>query len=390
MAKDKQETFGVILHPSEVIWFPDTNASRLSGDYGNPAKMKELQDAMIQYGWLEDDNGMIRVRKIPDQYVERAKAQRISQWEALKTNAKLNPDKAIDLVVFEEIYVKDGELRPVKYLGISGNRRGRVFLDAMIGRRKLGNPVSERVPAMVEHYDNELSFLKSQGRENEQKTLGAYPPGLLDKILLGKQMVELGSNQSDLRDVFKDGTGQKIWGIVQLNRLWPNVRIIERMSMKPGTETEPNPEYIHAPSVKFNLLPMLITRSDSVKLKAHNEKLEADGSPTIPAVTEAEIAQFFAAPKEQGNTQKVMPGDKIREWNKNSTIDVFKDVLTGIEKVETGHCAVYVQGNNPVYLNAFTKLIKEGRAEDIGKLAVKLATASDPMPVIESIRTINS
>lgn len=376
----KPQTFGIIIHPSEVISFKDMNLARLSGDYGD---IKELVDGLYSYGWLQDDNGLIRVRKLPASLKERAYTARLQEWENYKTEAKLDPQKSTALVVFEEIYVKNGELKPVNYLAVTGNRRLTAFMPANIKRRLSSTadkplPLIDTIPVMVLADMTDAQLLKSQIEENILKMRGARKPSDVDNLLAAKALIEQGYNQSDLRQIFKDGMGQKYYGIVTLNRMWPNLRIIARMCQSPGTNDAPNPEYINLASVSHAPLANLILRSDPVRLEEKNRKLEIDGQSPMIAATEETIANFFAAPNANAPV-KVMDGKKIRDWSENTSVDVVKDTLVGIVNASNATAAWMTEGSNPLCLNATAKILKHHLSghETFAKFAVAFASADD-------------
>lgn len=66
-------------------------------------------------------------------------------------------------------------------------------------------------------------------RENEGKTDGAKKLTEKDRFLAGGKLFASGNRQAEFRRVFKDGTGQKIYGVYQTDTIYPAVDLKNRV-----------------------------------------------------------------------------------------------------------------------------------------------------------------
>ena len=342
MAKAKM--LSQVIHPSQIIWFRDTNLARKTGDYGN---LDSLKESLVNTGWQLTGDGTIECEKLPEHLKARAFDERSSRWLELQTQAKVDPKKLVDLSVFEELYTKNGKIVEPEYLGISGNRRSEVFFDAMVIRRSAQQPISDEIPVMVKHYDSPLDRLSEQMRENEWKLVGFKQPSPVDKLLAAKEAIELGASQARVRELFKDGMGIKLWWIVELNARFPELRIVERMQLDPK-----DPEFVNVQSAKFDDLQKLGLRSNPEALAAHNgkirEKMEISGSSEeeilskqSAPISASEVDSYFRGKREGGNADKIMKKETIENLSKNSPSSVARDCFKSVMTNNTDHMRVH-------------------------------------------------
>ena len=362
----KQKALSVIVHIASVVWFRDLNRARPTGDYG---KAEELRDSMTARGWVVDEDGTVKVKKATDAHKARAFKERTEKWEGLKAIAAADSTKLIELATFEHIYVEGGKIRPVEYVGITGNRRDSVYLAAMAARKRENLEITTEIPVIVREYATPLAELAEQIGENELKSLGFNPTTAVDKLLAAKQAVELGATQSDLRTVFKDGIGQKLWGVIQLNSRFPELGIIDRMKKKPDEDG-----YIRLESVKTADLPTMVLRSDPKALAEKNEKNVIQGKEPIKPATVDDVARFFALPqKGAGNEPKVMKGDSIRGLAENFPIMPLRAMAKAVANNNTDGLKIYQAA--ALGFNLLDSLLTEGDYPPMELLLVRITQA---------------
>lgn len=369
MAKQvAQRTLSIIIHVGSVIWFKDLNRARPNGHYGDN---KELLTSMTTRGWVCDEDGTIKAEKISDSLRERAIKELTELWESYKSLAKTDSTKLVDLNVFEEVHVENGKIRVPEFVGVTGNRRDSVFLQAMIARRKENLPITVDVPVIIRHYNSPLERLIDQVGENELKSLGFNPTTDVDKLIAAKEAVEMGAIQSDLRKVFKDGTGQKLWGVIRLNALYPELRIIERMRLKTD-----DPAYIKLAGVPTKDLPTLVLRSEPSELAAKNNSLALAGKAQLTAATQDEVAAFFAGSTvSDGRNDKVMKGDNIRSLAGNFPCAPVRAMANAIALNQTDALKKYQ--TNALGFNLLDELIDSGDYPPVEFLLVKIHSMKD-------------
>lgn len=376
MAKKVDNTLAIKVPASSVVWFREFNEARLTRDYG---KVEELKNSFILHGWKLDDNGIIKVEEIKPDLQERAMKERMEQWDALKSAAKLGSEKLVDLVTFEELYTHGGKLKPIEYLGVSANRRSEVFFPAMVERKKQNLPISMEIPVMVRHYANAAERLDDQIDENELKTAGFLEMSDVDRLLAAQRRVQLGAIQSDLRRVFKDGMGQKLWGLLELNRLWPTIGIVSRCQLPPTDKS-----YIRLAAVKFKDLPTLVQRSDPAELEKKNKQLRTAGkAPLLPA-TEEEIREYFATVEDNtGNAQKVMKGENIRGLVTRCPAKPLAAMAQAIAENNEDLIKTYIVCD--VSLNCVDEIIKAGDEPALQPLLVHIVATKDRQALLKEL-----
>lgn len=363
MAKQNVRTLSQIVPVASVAWFKDTNRARPTGDYG---KLDQLRNSMVERGWLMDDNGTLKVEVMPDPLKDRAEKERKDRWDTLKAAASADSNKLVDLKTFEEIYTDGkGKLLPVEYLGISGNRRSEVFFPAMVERKKENQDLTKEIPVIVCTFTNAVDRLKAQIDENEMKALGFMDMTDVDRLLSAKELVELGATQADLRRAFKDGTGQKLWGVITLDKRFPALGIISRMRKGPEEEG-----FIRLSSVKFSDLPTLVLRTDPKALAEKNQQLKTGGKEEIKPAVEADIEAYFSGPKPEGNKDKIMKRENIEQMGESSV-----KPLALVAKAIIGNNTDVVKHYLPFALgfNAFDDLILAGDGPFAEMILTRLA-----------------
>lgn len=304
------KTLSELVKLHRVVWFKDWNAARPSGDYG---KLDDLRKSFEIHGWMQTGDGTVDVEKLPEHLKERAVKERQEWWDTLKGEAKTGgQDATTALATFEEIYVEKGKLLPIDLIGDTGNRRSQAFFAAMVERKKNKLPVSTEIPVVIKVFEDDLARLEAQILENEGKNIGFMEMSPSDKLRAAKKAVEFGASQSRLRQTFKDGTGQKLWATLLLDKRFPELRLFERMCKHPDDE-----EYIKFGGQSTGDLNALVLRTDPKELAEKNAKLQTQGRGTLAPADQAEIERFFGTAKSTRNEKKIMVRDTIKGLSEN-------------------------------------------------------------------------
>lgn len=352
MAKKSQD-FASIVHISQIVWFRDHNDARPTGNYG---KFDDLKSSFIERGWLKDNNGMVAVESASAEDKERGLRERQQQWDALKAASKQDAAKLIDLAAWEEIWVSGGKLRGIDYVGISGNRRSEAYFPAMVERRKGNLPITTEVPALVYNNLSPLERLEVQIDENEMKAWGFQDMSDVDRLLSANKAVELGANQTQLRRTFKDGTGQKLWAVIRLDKRFPNIGIIRRCTLEPQ-----DPAWVNLRGMKYHPdLASLLLRTDPEALAEKNQKQLLQGLEPIAPATEDDVTAYVGGKKtdDNGNKPKVMKGDNIRGLADSFPALPLRAMAAAIANSQVDGLKIY-QAAAPGF-NALDTVIKSG------------------------------
>jgi hypothetical protein len=227
---------------AEIVYIAQHNFSRMTGNFFRDENDQKNLITKLFTGW-DDTLGHLKVRELTKEEVEIAILLRESEWEVLKKEtqdfsitffgdeAKTTVTPSEKLRIFEQMYTKNGKVIKPKYEGIYGFRRNSVITLVNTFRFKKALPLIENVPCSVVSYDNPkgLDRIADCIRENEGKLEGAKVIDDKDYARAGYEMFNLGANESKFRQVFKAGSGQKFYKICQLNKKYPDLKIIENI-----------------------------------------------------------------------------------------------------------------------------------------------------------------
>lgn len=254
-------TAAMAVPVSALYWKESRNFSREKPSTERPKLIKLLTN-----GW-NFVLGAVPVQRIEEvskkdgvDYVDERVKDLQAQWENLKKDR--TPDGALRCQVFEEIYVKDGKIIAPQFMPNACFQRGLVFFDAMVRCRAMAGKegpdgtdgeLRTMIPIMERTYESEADRLKEQVEENELKTEGAQPISDRDRIRTARKFVQLGKNQIFLRRCFKDTTGQKLWGVCQVDLLYPNAHLFDRLMLD-----EKDPDHVPYGPLKVTELNTMI------------------------------------------------------------------------------------------------------------------------------------
>lgn len=310
------------------------------------------------------------VGPITAEQVKDAVTERTNQWLALQNALKLSgsPENAARLAAFEFFYteeVKGGKRTIVKpeNLGCTGNRRSACIFEAAVQRLLLtlkgGNELFPKdveinkhpekvlkgldIYALFEQFKDDDARHIRQIAENTAKTEGFKELSPIEVLLQLRDGVETGRiNQNAIRNMYKAGTGQKMYGILMLNGRFPKLRILERL-MLPAANAD------HIPWVKLPQgggedglkmgFPTVLRRTNRIDLDAWNDKMrKEDPNKVKTLMTEADVETQLQVWKkgEAGNEQKMMEKSMIKTIQSASAVkivrDLFEDVLLNEKK----------------------------------------------------------
>lgn len=374
------QTLAQVVPFASVVWFKEFNLARPTGFYGTEADQRETYQSLEDQDWLIDDNGIVKVEIIADTLKARAVKEREEQWAELKEAIKTDASRLVELKVFEEMYTEKGKVVPPDYLGLSANRRGSLIFRAKCARRKLNLPVDNRLPVMLMHFDSPFERLEAQLKENIDKTRGLLEMSVADSLLAARKCIQLGGREADLVRIFKRGMSQKLWGVVRLDTLYPNLHIVDRMCLPPT-------EAGHIGwGVDKEDLRIFAVRSDPVLLESHNNKLVTQGKDPIKPASEEEVSRYFDRPKENSqaaNQVKIMSKETIGGLATNFPAMPIRAAFKAVAANNSDGLAPYMVFSTA--LNALDKLIEQGDGPRITTVLEKLARATgDLRAVMES------
>jgi hypothetical protein len=359
----KASEFGSLVHFGRIMWDKRWNFARDGQEYGDA---KDLKASITTHGWSQTPDGTIEIEPIKEapepvntdvklaDLVKEEEKRRKEWHDSLKILAKTSKDKEKELEVFERVYCQDGKLEKIEYIGTSGNRRASVYFVSMLARANMNppQPVTDMIPCIVRHYENARQRLETQIEENDRKTTGFLEMSNTARLKAAKWLVGRGATQSDLRKTFRDGNGQKLWGVLQLNAMWPEVKIYERMLKDPN-----DPDHIKFGSQSTGDLTLYMDRSDPKRLAERNAIERKNGRQEMAPATAEEIDTFFRTAKST-NKDKVMDGETIRTLASHCPVLIIRDAFKGAAEKDKDRFTHYEAFEKE--LNAIHTLIKDG------------------------------
>jgi hypothetical protein len=378
----KNEGVSQVVSVASVFHHREFNGARLSGDYGNT---KEAISSLTKNGWWFTGDGTIEVEKISDVWKERAVKELTAKWESLKNAAVADAKSAPALHVFETIQTRKGKLIVPDYMAVSGNRRLTSLPEANVNRYVASKPdnvipLITEVLVIVQSFASDKDRLVAQILENEGKTQGFAGTSNKDKIMGAKRILEYGGLQADIRKAYKDGMGQKLYGILVLATRFPDLDIVNRLiELKPE-----DPRFVRFEGIKFSDLPKLVLRSDSDALGKENAKLRTSGKETMRALSSEDLEQFLQDGKTGVNDPKIMKKENIVALSTQNPNTAVQDVAKSIVNNNQDTLSKYVA--NAVAYNALGSLIDQGVGPDLESILVSLTKAQDLAVAVKSAK----
>lgn len=336
-----------------VVWFPDLNGSRPSGNYGTEAEMKNTLNVLTDQDWVLDIRGIIKAEELTDELVERAIKERQIEWDYWKSQAKLDANQfAVFLQVWEELYTVGGKkLLVPELLGIDGNRRGQLAFKAKVARRIAKQSVGTELNVQICTFENPLQRLLMQVADNDQAASGKLEISNVDRILAAQKVFKMGGIEADLSKSFKRGMAQKLWTIVQLDNQHPQIEIVRRMALPPEHE-----DFISWGVDKEDMRNLAL-RSNPEALTKKNDQLVTAGKAALTVATPTEVEAYFRSPKANGaNKPKIMERKYIEGMASNHGITIVKEAARAVMTNNQDLVAGYLQ--YPILINGVSELTK--------------------------------
>ncbi len=376
----------MMVKVSDVFHHPEYNVARLSGDSVTEGKKKELTAALIREGWRMNGDGVLEVTKITDSWKERAVQELTKQWEDLKAQSEKDSEALAKLKCFEVNRVKSGKIIVPKYMGVSGNCRNSVLLDANVARYTAKPtpehpdplPLITEYPVIVREFENEKERAIAQALENMGKLEGFSKPSEKDQLRCANFIMQNGGSQSDLRRAFTDTTGQKLFGIITLNNRFPEVQLLDRIINRDPAD----PTFIRYGGIKGSDLPRLVMRSDSRALEEHNRKQEVNGNELVRPLDRAGLENFLGTPKV--NDPKIMKKDNIANLQTQNSNRIVQATAKSIIENNVDPLAKYI-AHAAVY-NAVETLCDMNVGPDLDAVLTALTKSTDVGASIKQLK----
>ena len=136
-----------------------------------------------------------------------------------------------------------------------------------------------------------------------------------------------GGFERDIRNKFDDLQGMKLYGIIELNRRFPKMELIKRL-----TELDPSDSrFLKYSDIRAANIPNLLMRSDPSRLEEENRKRKNRDLEQYSPLTLEHLEAFCSPPKvnKRMNCVKMMSRSKIMELNE-VPIEIIRDTVSAI------------------------------------------------------------
>lgn len=374
MTSKKPAIASVFVRFAECFSVLGLNAGRPTENYGDKNQKKDLLLSLASFCWRDDTNSLALVDNVSNTWtvtkkdedgkevVEQVKLkdlaakemeQRSTDWTYKKEQAVRSTKEAdkVALKAFEALFVENGKLIPIKYIVVTGNRRWSMYLEAMEMRLQLIDPhtitpsdpkgrtytdISDQIPVQIKDFSDELTRIRQQIAENEDKTQGYLPPSPVDQLVQARRIMRLGGTQQKLRDTFKPGVGDKLYHIIRYDAKYPHLRIIERMLQSPDTDG-----YIPVSAIRYQDLQTMHQTETEVDLAKYNAKKKGAAEPVKRISDEREVKKYFEGGyKIESKKQALRVKDKnalisARETSKNRSQRLVLEWVTDVDAPAT-------------------------------------------------------
>jgi len=311
---DSSSTNLPMMQLARVHAFSADNVSRVGNPFADANDRKQLAGALID-GW-NPNLGLIGIYKLSKEQ----SAQGVKERETIHAGLKAATDdvavahegkqitvSASDcLREWEDLFCNaKGKVKSPEYGQVFGFRRMLLLPEVNAVRRKLGLTAIAEIPYLLKTYENELERFEDCIVENTHKNYGTRALSNVDRVSAAQKMFFEGCTQSRMRYVFKDGTGQKLYALCQLDRNHNSLKVIERVVKG---------------ELDFGPL-------DKEKMR----KLQEEGAEAKA------VDAYLKNPKEKKNEQKMAAKSKIVTCAKQFPIKLVAQVLTAVleDKLES-------------------------------------------------------
>lgn len=341
MAKNKTHesvTVLVALWQIGVLWAK--NFSRQATPFNpNAPKTKDLIESINRHG-IQDDRPVVVVKATEDEVNEMvAERQTILQNMLAIFQDKPTKENEHALKVRQHLWLDEkGLVRRPLYRVVSGNTRVSATPFALVKRaiedgtfeyeRVIGEP---KWAAKIYDSLTQSELVQLQALENELNKTGTTEPSIEDKYLNVLTMVGLGCSESDVRKIYKDGTGRRLYYAAVLTNRFPGLQFRERFLSSDE-------------SFMFNLSKIhhsddrpVVVRTDKDLLEKENTKLLAAGSPLWNPMTEADVFEWMEAKMGRRATEgakkgpsKMLDKTKIQNVAANSPNAIVKAAMSAV------------------------------------------------------------
>lgn len=301
-----------------IIVDPHNNYRSLEGDLmvsQNEAKDNEIAFSLARQGWWHYKRAIIVDATQVE--IDAEIARRQAKWDNLKGLAPESKDHHADLVVFEKMYTRNGKLMTPKFSNVTAFRRftalpvanrfriqGKARKDDKTEQPVVLEPITE-IPVEYRVFARMAEQVEAQMLENGDDT-GRLPPTQEETLLGLQRLFEFTESPTKFQGVLNGSwsLAQKYLGILQCNRDFPYLRLLERVTSKPNS-----PDHIPLKSVKKEVV-----------------RKVGNGSEPVDTLTD-HIKELTGEKPKADDKPKPIPQDTMKTMGNNAKNLVVRDMM---------------------------------------------------------------
>jgi hypothetical protein len=352
-------------------------------DYlGNATKVNELVESLVNKGFLAEKPVHIYPVKSDlgdfEDKANGARAVRLEYWakhETIKVKIHLTDEKdprefqlsAVELAnAHKALYLTEkGNDRKITHLAVSGFRRSYAVTLANAILIRLQRPIIDTISVIESQYGSMAEMQEACLWENLSQAQGVVGLTLVDKLSAARRMFQEGALEVALRRIFKDGMGQKLYGLCWCDSRY-GTNLVDQCVADPklfgplsaAKLREFRKLYQDAESVE-----MSIDEPESDEEKAALAKAHEDMKPD-------NLMEYFKDPKKgQKKNDRMATKDVIEGITQNPVMiiqevakRILNDTTTGLKPyipyaAEINSCVMAIMAGGKVTVDPDTKMI---------------------------------
>lgn len=367
----------VLMKFGKVAWVEVNNYRK---DYGDT---NEIRNSLATREWSPDNP--VPACPITEAEVKQVLAEREAQWKAFR-DAPKTPKSIAQLTVFELLFTEEnpdapGERKLIvpELSGNAGFRRARSYFDAMVQRfeamaetNNADLKISGLVPIRPTTYKTEVDRILDQQNENEMQGVGTKRMDDLEKLQVTYDLFHKGAREVDIRRLYVSSTGQKLFGIVQCDASYPELKIFQRFFYDPS-----NLDWIKWGPIRHNEIGKINQRTEAQRKRNEGLPLKPDERGLDP-ITQEEVDNYFRdKSKNDGEpVAKMMAKKEIEAGAKNHKLLAARTVFDSVA-LNTPSVKLRTLMEHAEPINMVTQAVYDGKGNDLKPVAVAFNSDSN-------------
>ncbi len=289
-------------------------------------RLEILASAMYQHGFLlsEGHVGIGPANKEDKRECELNRAGFLDDLKGTTLILQTGDSKEKEVKVTPEMlaaFAKKTWIPELEFTTYYGHCRQIAILVANVARQAKGLSLIEDIPVddLGELSDEQRLILCVQ--ENTQKGVGVVPLTDIDKLVASRMLYQLGKPEIEFRRLFKAGTGQKLFAIMEADRMFPDVKLVD------GLVSGDQYSWANLTSENLRKLTKAVKNAPAGELKDD-------------AITK--LKAYLSKPKEEGEPRIIVRNATIKGLIDQCPVKIIQDTCKALAANDVSFLAQYV------------------------------------------------